>query len=159
MGKPSFGCSVCRHAVRSRDVNGRTGSSKETHAHTEGVRLTKTLALTKCVRRRNICVFLTLSVASSSCLCELFVPRLTTAPHKNSSFHFDVSVNNKPEDFCHTRRNTTSPHPRHFGKQCHSHTEVSKMSTWTVAPTGFGRIVHLTQNESRHLYDQDILTA
>ena len=67
-----------------------------------------------------------------------------------------VSTNSKPR--CHTVRNTISPYPRHLRKK-YSHTKLSNISTWPVAPAGLGSIVRLTQNESRDLYCQDILIA
>ena len=69
------------------------------------------------------------TVASSSCHCDFFVPRRKPAPHKLVFWHTEVSTNSKPEDDCHTVRNTISPHPRHLRKKTYSHTKRSKIST------------------------------
>ena len=158
-------CSVCRHTVRSADVHGRSDSNQETSFGLQPCThrrcsLDENTAVDK-VRWAGECPCLShLSLASSSCQCELFVPRRMPAPHKILSWHTEISMNNKPEDDCHTVRNTTSLHPRHFRKKkTYSHTKVPQMSTWPVAPTGLGLIVRLTQNESRHMYGQDIIIA
>ena len=71
------GCSVCRHAVRSQDVHGRTNSNQETSfglraCRHRGCSLDNNTAADK-VRRAAECPCLShLSVASSSCQCDFF---------------------------------------------------------------------------------------
>ena len=128
-------------------------------ADTEGVRLTTTLPLTRCVGLRNVHVFLTSlwhllpAIVILLCIAEYLL-------HTSSYLGIPKSQRTANQKMIVTQCAThyITPPTTPPKKTC-PHTNVSKMSTWPVAPTGLGLIIRLTQNESRHLYCQDISVA